>query len=256
MLRSTASAGTASPVHVHEDEAEIVVLLSGSGIFWAGDHRYELSEGGVAFLPRKVPHAYRLTSPTVDMLAVSTPPAWGLLPRRRLGPVQAQAGRLSDRPGRPGSRDEACQGFLHAHDHIWREIEAGLAPLNVSMAEYSVLSLLARAGGAGMRMSEPAKRRMMSTGGFTRLADRLESRGLIERRRAAEDGRGYVAVLTAEGRTLLRKAWRQQHAGLRRLFLDRLDEQDLRDLARIWSRLAPDSGDAADDGGRRSTRGR
>ncbi|GAA2853769.1 hypothetical protein GCM10020220_048740 [Nonomuraea rubra] len=124
------------------------------------------------------------------------------------------------------------------------------------MAEYSVLSLLARAGGAGMRMSELAKRRVMSTGGFTRLADRPENRGLIERRRAAEDGRGYVAVLTAEGRTLLRKAWRQQHADLRRLFLDRLDEQDLRDLARIWSRLAPDSGDAADDGGRRSTRGR
>jgi hypothetical protein len=35
----------------------------------AGDHRYELSEGGVAFLPRE----YRLTSPTVDMPAVSTP---------------------------------------------------------------------------------------------------------------------------------------------------------------------------------------
>lgn len=140
--------------------------------------------------------------------------------------------------------DEAWQGFLYAHDRIWREIEAGLAPLNVSMAEYGVLSLLGQAGRTGMRMSELAKRRVMSTGGFTRLADRLERRGLIERRRAAEDGRGYVAVLTAEGRTLLRKAWRQQYGDLRRLFLDRLDDDDLRDLARVWSRLDPDRGDA------------
>ncbi|SFD25624.1 MarR family winged helix-turn-helix transcriptional regulator [Streptomyces aidingensis] len=136
--------------------------------------------------------------------------------------------------------DEAWAGFLHAHDRIWREVEAGLLPLDVTMAEYSALSLLGRAGRTGMRMSELAKRRVMSTGGFTRMADRLERRGLIERRRAAEDGRGYVAVLTSEGRTLLRKAWRQQYSDLRRLFFDRLDDDDLRDLARVWSRLAPE----------------
>jgi len=73
MLRSAAAGGSASPVHVHAREDEIVVLLQGSGIFWAGGHRYELSEGGVAFLPRNIPHAYRFTSQTVDMLAVCTP---------------------------------------------------------------------------------------------------------------------------------------------------------------------------------------
>jgi hypothetical protein len=35
--------------------------------------RWELSEGGVAFLPRNVPHAYRLTSPAVDLIVVCTP---------------------------------------------------------------------------------------------------------------------------------------------------------------------------------------
>ena len=73
VLRSAAASGSASPVHVHAREDEIIVLLRGSGIFWAGDRRYELSEGGVAFLPRNVPHAYRFTSETVDMLAVCTP---------------------------------------------------------------------------------------------------------------------------------------------------------------------------------------
>ena len=136
--------------------------------------------------------------------------------------------------------DEAWQGLLYTHDRVWRDVEAGLAPLGVSMAEYSVMALLGRAGRDGMRMSELARRRLMSTGGFTRLADRLERRGLIERRPAAGDGRGFVATLTPEGLALLRKAWRQQYSDLRRLVFDRLDEDDLGDLARIWERLRPD----------------
>jgi len=136
--------------------------------------------------------------------------------------------------------DEAWRGFLSAHDRIWREIEAGLAPLGVSMAEYSVLALLGEAGRDGMRMSELAKRRVMSTGGFTRLADRLERRGLIERRRSADDGRGFDALLTQDGRAVLRKAWKQQHGDLRKFFFDRLDEDDLRNLATVWARLAPE----------------
>lgn len=136
--------------------------------------------------------------------------------------------------------DEAWQGFLYTHDRLWKGIEAGLDPLNVSMAEYSVLALLGRAGRQGMRMSDLAKQRLMSTGGFTRLADRLERRGLIARNQAVEDKRGFVAVLTPKGRTLLRKAWSQQHADLRRLFFDRLDDDDLQHLVRIWARLRPD----------------
>jgi quercetin dioxygenase-like cupin family protein len=73
MLRSTLPAGAASPVHVHANEDEVFLLLRGSGIFWAGEHRYELTEGGVAFLPRNLPHAYLFTSETVDMLGLCIP---------------------------------------------------------------------------------------------------------------------------------------------------------------------------------------
>jgi DNA-binding MarR family transcriptional regulator len=135
-------------------------------------------------------------------------------------------------------QDDAWRGFLLAHDGILREIEAALAPLDVSLAEYSVLALLADAGPRGMRMSDLAARRLMSTGGFTRLADRLERRELIARRKSAADGRGYEAVLTPAGRALLRKAWGAQHREIRRLFLDRLSETELRRLAAIWKRLA------------------
>lgn len=72
MFRSAAPAGAASPAHLHTREDEIFVLLRGSGIIWVGDRRYELGEGGVAFLPRGVPHAYRITA-DADLLALSTP---------------------------------------------------------------------------------------------------------------------------------------------------------------------------------------
>ncbi|WP_170141022.1 MarR family winged helix-turn-helix transcriptional regulator [Allonocardiopsis opalescens] len=141
---------------------------------------------------------------------------------------------------------EAWRGFLLTHDRLWRALEAGLAPLNVSMAEYSVLALLHEAGPDGMRMSDLAQRRLMSSGGFTRLADRLERRGLIERRRSAVDRRGFDATLTPGGRALTRRARRQHHEDLRALFFSRLDDDRLRGLAEVWALLDPDAGRGGD----------
>lgn len=134
---------------------------------------------------------------------------------------------------------EAWAGFLLTHERLWRALEAGLSRLGMSMAEYDVLVLLDLAGRDGMRMSDLAARRLMSTGGFTRLADRLERRELIERRRSDVDGRGFDAILTKGGRALLRKARRQHHQDLRELFLSRLDDEHLRCLARAWVRVDP-----------------
>lgn len=72
-VRSSMNRGTASPVHVHEHEDETVFLLSGTGIFWAGDQRWELSSGDTAFLPRGLPHTYLFTSDTAELLTVCQP---------------------------------------------------------------------------------------------------------------------------------------------------------------------------------------
>lgn len=125
-----------------------------------------------------------------------------------------------------------------AYERIWREMEADLAPLGVSATEYSVLGLLGEAGHEGVRLTELAEKRMMSAAGLSRLADRLENRGLVSRSRAASDGRGYELTLTADGRRLLRKAWAQQYADIKRLFLDRLSDDQLHSLAEVWARLA------------------
>lgn len=72
-FRSTMRDGAASPVHVHEREDETVFMLSGSGVFWAGEERWELSSGDTVFLPRGLPHTYVFTSDEVELLTVCTP---------------------------------------------------------------------------------------------------------------------------------------------------------------------------------------
>ncbi|CCH79296.1 Cupin 2 conserved barrel domain protein [Nostocoides japonicum T1-X7] len=73
VVRSSLGEGSASPLHLHHDEDEMFVILRGHGIFWVGDECREVGEGGAMFLPRGVPHAYRFTSPEVDLLTICTP---------------------------------------------------------------------------------------------------------------------------------------------------------------------------------------
>src|SRR5436309_568516 len=70
MGRFRANQGDATAYHLHTREDEIFLLLQGTALLWCDDEQFELEEGGVAFLPRNVPHGYRITSRTADMLMI------------------------------------------------------------------------------------------------------------------------------------------------------------------------------------------
>ena len=65
--------GEAPPFHMHTREDEIFLLIKGSALVWSGDRQYELGEGGIVFLPKNVPHGYRITSDEADLLMIATP---------------------------------------------------------------------------------------------------------------------------------------------------------------------------------------
>jgi quercetin dioxygenase-like cupin family protein len=65
--------GEAPPYHKHLREDEIFMLIKGTALLWCDDVEMELSEGGIVFLPRNVPHGYRITSPEADLLMMCTP---------------------------------------------------------------------------------------------------------------------------------------------------------------------------------------
>jgi quercetin dioxygenase-like cupin family protein len=64
--------GHASPVHVHSQDDEAFLLLDGAMTVWVGDERHQLRPGGIAFLPRGIPHAVRCDIAS-RALVLSTP---------------------------------------------------------------------------------------------------------------------------------------------------------------------------------------
>lgn len=132
----------------------------------------------------------------------------------------------------------AWRGLLSAHasliarlDH---ELERGHG---LPLTSYEVLIRLADADGRRLRMSELADALLLSRSGITRLADRLERQGLIERERCPDDGRGLYAHLTAAGREKLAEVRPAHLAGVRRHFLSHLSADEQRRLGEIWGRL-------------------
>ncbi len=59
VIESHSRRGDASPVHVHGRDDEAFLLLDGAMTVWVGEARHQLWPGGIAFLPRGIPHAVR-----------------------------------------------------------------------------------------------------------------------------------------------------------------------------------------------------
>ena len=142
--------------------------------------------------------------------------------------------------GLAGRELAAWRGFLRAHSALVHELDAQLvAAHGLPLTSYEVLLVLDAAPEGRMRMSELAESVLLSRSGVTRLADRLESDGLIERVACPTDRRGLNAVITERGRDRLREARPTHLAGIRATFLSRFDEAELDELIGFWERLLP-----------------
>jgi DNA-binding MarR family transcriptional regulator len=147
----------------------------------------------------------------------------------------------TDKAGRL-SREElaAWRGFLRVHSSLFHQLDAELSAADdLPLRSYEVLLLLEDAPRRRLRMSDLSRSVLLSPSGVTRLVDRLEHEGLVTRERCPEDGRGTNAVLTDEGEERLWRARATHLAGVRRLFLDKLGDSDLLQLAAYWDRLVP-----------------
>ena len=132
----------------------------------------------------------------------------------------------------------AWKGMLATHSRLVHELDAELERQHgLPLSSYEVLMNLDYAEGNRLRMGELADRLLLSRSGITRLADRLEKQGLIARERCDNDGRGYFATLTDQGRALVTAARPDHLADVRRRFLDRLAPEDIDALGAIWQRL-------------------
>jgi DNA-binding MarR family transcriptional regulator len=127
---------------------------------------------------------------------------------------------------------DAWQGLLHAHHQIVRKLDSELrAEHGLTFGDYDVLLRLARAPERRLRMTELAKRVMISPSGLTRAVDALVREKLIERERSESDARVVFARLTDAGMKQVRTAARTHLRGIREHFTGRLTDAQLRHLA-------------------------
>ena len=98
----------------------------------------------------------------------------------------------------------AWRGLLRVHSALVKALDAELlAGHELPLTSYEVLINLQAAPGRRRRMAELADGVLLSRSGMTRLVDRLERDGLLERDPCTDDGRGTYAVLTDKGAALL-----------------------------------------------------
>ncbi|WP_067885570.1 MarR family winged helix-turn-helix transcriptional regulator [Nocardia vaccinii] len=102
-----------------------------------------------------------------------------------------------------GGRASGGVGFLLAQvgAHAASHFAEGIAALDLSPHQASLLRLLVT--GPGRSQRELAEALGMPPSRFVPLADTLEERGLIERRRSPRDRRLHAVHLTPAGRKLL-----------------------------------------------------
>lgn len=110
---------------------------------------------------------------------------------------------------------------------------------DLPLTSYDALLHLAEAPDGRLRMTDLAKRVVISPSGLTRVIDRLEREGLVVRERTDADRRGFEAVLTKAGRKRYREAHRGHVQGVRELFLDRLTDAQLEQLREVWVAVDP-----------------
>ncbi len=83
-----------------------------------------------------------------------------------------------------------------------------LKPVGLTPSDYSILGALRRAGRPRrLKPGDLYNAVGCSPGGLTKMIDRLEKRGLIERSNDLDDGRSFQIGLTPKGETLERKAF-------------------------------------------------
>lgn len=67
--------GKVTPLHLHADADETFYLLDGEILLDLDGEKQELAAGGIAVIPRGIPHAFMVTSPSARMLCLQTPGA-------------------------------------------------------------------------------------------------------------------------------------------------------------------------------------
>ena len=119
-------------------------------------------------------------------------------------------------------------------DALGRELEQSVG---IPLVFFDVLIHVGAAPDGRLTMSRLSTEVALTTGGVTRLVDRMAEAGLVARQNCPNDRRSVHVVLTPEGHSVLERAVAAHIEGIDRHLMAHLDDRDRAALGRVLSKL-------------------
>jgi DNA-binding MarR family transcriptional regulator len=132
---------------------------------------------------------------------------------------------------------ETWESLFRAQVAVMRRLQSGPAFRDLAVNEYDVLFTLSRCPSGWLRLNELNDNVLLSQSSLSRLVDRLEKRGLVERQPAPDDGRGVLLKLTEEGAALQKEIGREHVRDIAELVAPALTAAEQRELLRLTEKL-------------------
>ena len=135
----------------------------------------------------------------------------------------------------------AVTSLMRVHQLVLGQLDEILRPHGLTFARYEALVLLVFSREGALPLGKMGERLQVHATSVTSLVDRLESAGLVVRRRHPEDGRAVLAQITDEGRATVERATADLVAA--RFALTSLTDEQLGDLSSLLRPVREDAGD-------------
>ncbi len=132
---------------------------------------------------------------------------------------------------------ETWESLFRAQVAVMRRLQSGPAFKELAVNEYDVLFTLSRCPSGWLRLNELNDNVLLSQSSLSRLVERLEKRGLLERMPAPQDGRGVLLKLTDAGRDLQKQIGREHVRDISALITPALTAGEQRELLRLTEKL-------------------
>ncbi len=135
----------------------------------------------------------------------------------------------------------AVTSLMRVQQLVIGRLDALLKPLGLTFARYEALVLLRFSSRGSLPLGKMGERLQVHPTSVTSIVDRLETAGLVVRRRHPEDGRAVLAEITEDGRTLVERATAELVGA--DFGLGALDEEDLLGLSDLLRPVRQAAGD-------------
>jgi DNA-binding MarR family transcriptional regulator len=135
----------------------------------------------------------------------------------------------------------AWRNLQWATSLIMSRFARDLARQDLTLEEFDVLVHLAWSSSGILPLRELVNSMVLayqlSRSGLTRLLDRMERDGFVERTLSREDRRRFDVAITGHGREVFDRVWPDHLAGLQRYFSEPLTDPDVGELRRVLGKL-------------------